>query len=122
MLTDDTMCTREDAEVPRQIRASTSPSPTSKGLSADYYELPPNTTELEELILHRNMNHQIGTIFASCYRYGRVPHSAELREAKKILFYSLAEACRVLNEGRDMDAQISFPELFQTVRKLLPEE
>ena len=123
-MTDDTLLTppvydlrdRDDPppNLPEQTR--------SDGITADYYELPKGVSELEELILQRNMNHQIGTIFSSCYRYGRVPHSAELREAKKILFYSLAEVCRVLNEDRDMDAQVSFPNLFQTVRNLLPKE
>lgn len=71
-------------------------SEKSDGSTAGYYELPEDARELIELIGHRDMNHQIGTIFSSCYRYGLVEHSDQLREAKKILFYALAEVARLL--------------------------
>lgn len=67
----------------------------SDGSTADYYELPPDATELQHLISHRNMNAQIGEIFRSCYRMGLVEHSEPLRDAKKILFYAKAEVERI---------------------------
>jgi hypothetical protein len=75
----------------------------SDGSSADYYVLPNDAKELQDLISHKNMNAQIGEIFRSCYRYGEVSHSDKLRDAKKIKFYAEAEIKRLegLNEGKD---------------------
>lgn len=70
-------------------------SSRSDGSTASYYELPPNTAELQHLISHRNMNSQIGEIFRACYRYGMASHSDQLRDAKKILFYAKAEVERL---------------------------
>ena len=70
----------------------------SDGSTASYYELPDNSTELQDLISHRNMNSQIGEIFRACYRYGLVSHSDMLRDAKKIKFYAEAEIKRLEKE------------------------
>lgn len=67
----------------------------SDGSSADYYVLPPDSKQLQDLISHRNMNAQIGEIFRACYRYGIVSHSDMLRDAKKIKFYAEAEIARL---------------------------
>ena len=67
----------------------------SDGSTADYYELPPGATELQDLISHKNMNAQIGEILRSCYRYGESSHSDQLRDAKKIKFYINAEIKRL---------------------------
>ena len=82
---------------PKKIIASHS---VSDGSSADYYVLPSNVKELQDLISHKNMNAQIGEIFRACYRYGEVAHSKMLRDAKKIKFYAEAEIKRLekLNE------------------------
>lgn len=69
----------------------------SDGSTADYYELPKDAKELQDLISHKNMNAQIGEIFRSCYRYGEVAHSEKLRDAKKIKFYAEAEIKRLEN-------------------------
>lgn len=69
----------------------------SDGSTADYYELPKNANELQDLISHKNMNAQIGEIFRACYRYGEVAHSKMLRDAKKIKFYAEAEIKRLEN-------------------------
>lgn len=71
----------------------------SDGSTASYYELPPNATELQDLISHRDMNSQIGEIFRECYRYGQADHSPKLRGAKKILFYITAEIKRLEAQG-----------------------
>ena len=67
----------------------------SDGSTASYYELPEGSTELQNLISHRNMNSQIGEVFRACYRYGLVSHSDMLRDAKKIKFYAQAEIERL---------------------------
>jgi len=72
---------------------------TSDGSTAQYYELPPNARELQDLIAFRNMNAQIGEIFRACYRYGLASHSDLLRDAKKIQFYANAEVHRLETYG-----------------------
>lgn len=67
----------------------------SDGSTANYYKLPKNCNELQDLISHKNMNAQIGEIFRECYRYGQSSHSDELRGIKKILFYANAELKRL---------------------------
>ena len=67
----------------------------SDGSTASYYELPKDSTELQHLISHRDMNAQIGEIFRACYRYGMASHSDKLRDAKKIMFYAQAEIDRL---------------------------
>ena len=75
---------------------------TSDGSTASYYELPPDSTQLQDLIGYRDMNAQIGEIFRACYRYGQVSHSSKLRDARKIKFYIEAEIARLLKiEGAE---------------------
>lgn len=76
----------------------------SDGSTADYYQLPPGCTELQDLISYRNLNAQDGEIFRAIYRKGRASHSDELRDARKVLFYAQAEvkrleALRITNDG-----------------------
>jgi hypothetical protein len=68
---------------------------TSDGSTANYYVLPKNAAELQDLISAKNMNAQIGEIFRACYRYGQVAHSPEIRDIKKILYYANAELKRL---------------------------
>lgn len=68
---------------------------TSDGSSADYYVLPPDSKQLQDLISHRDMNAQMGEIFRACYRYGIASHSDKMRDAKKIKFYIEAEIERL---------------------------
>jgi len=74
---------------------------TSDGSSADYYLLPDQAEQLQDLISHKDMNAQIGEIFRACYRYGEVAHSKKLRDAKKIKFYADAEIKRLELLGED---------------------
>lgn len=67
----------------------------SDGSTADYYQLPKGSTQLQDLISHRNMNAQLGEIFRAAYRYGQASHSDQLRDAKKIKFYIEAEIKRL---------------------------
>ena len=67
----------------------------SDGSTASYYELPDKATELQHLIMYKDMNSQMGEIFRACYRYGQASHSDKLRDAKKIKFYIEAEIERL---------------------------
>ena len=67
----------------------------SDGITADYYKLPANATELQHLISYRNLNAQDGEIFRAIYRKGRASHSDSLRDARKVLFYATAEVKRL---------------------------
>lgn len=69
---------------------------TSDGTTASYYELPAGCTELYHLIIHRNMNSQLGEIFRAAYRYGLSSHSDELRDIRKIIAYAKQEEERLL--------------------------
>lgn len=73
----------------------TSKTIKSDGSTASYYELPPESKELQDLISYKNMNGQIAEIFRACFRYGEVEHSEMLRDAKKIRFYADAEIERL---------------------------
>lgn len=68
----------------------------SDGLSASYYELPSGATELYHLIIHKNMNAQLGEIFRAAYRYGESSHSDQLRDIRKIKAYAIQEEERLL--------------------------
>ncbi len=72
---------------------------TSDGSTADYYVLPPRCKQLQDLISYLNLNAQMGEIFRTCYRYGKVSHSDKLRDAKKIQFYINAEIKRLESYG-----------------------
>lgn len=67
----------------------------SDGSTAGYYQLPEEARELQDLISHKNMNAQVGTIFSTCYRYGGAAHSDMLRDARKMKFYIDAEIKRL---------------------------
>ena len=71
----------------------------SDGSTAEYYQLPPDAKELQDLISYKNMNGQVATIFSTCYRYGETSHSDRLRDAKKMRFYIEAEIKRLEKYG-----------------------
>ena len=71
---------------------------TSDGSTASYYQLPKGATELYHLIIHKNMNAQLGEIFRAAYRYGQSSHSDQLRDARKIKAYIEQEIERLENK------------------------
>tara|TARA_R110000782_G_scaffold181414_1_gene271707 strand:+ start:89 stop:865 length:777 start_codon:yes stop_codon:yes gene_type:complete len=94
--------TKAKATPPPVVVEPTTPSPPSEpkagvsdGSTASYYELPDKATELQHLIMYKDMNSQMGEIFRACYRYGQASHSDKLRDAKKIKFYIEAEIERL---------------------------
>lgn len=68
----------------------------SDGSTAEYYELPKDAKELQDIISAKNMNAQMGEIGRAWMRYGEVEHSSKLRDINKIIFYALAERARLV--------------------------
>lgn len=60
---------------------------TNNGGSTDYYKLPEEAKDLQDLIEHKDMNFALGNIFKACYRLGECNHSDELRELNKIKWF-----------------------------------
>lgn len=96
-------------------------SARSDGSSADYYLLPKNAAQLQDLISHRNMNAQIGEIFRACYRYGIASHSDQLRDAKKILFYAHSEVKRLEREAELEKEETQKPLRYEAMEELTQE-
>ncbi len=67
----------------------------SDGTTADYYELPKDAKELQDLISFKDMNGQVAEMFRALYRYGQVSHSPMERDIKKIIYYAEAELDRL---------------------------
>ena len=67
----------------------------SDGTTADYYELPEGVTELQDLIMFRDMNGQDAESIRAIYRKGIVNHSSRTRDTKKVVFYQSEELCRL---------------------------
>lgn len=67
----------------------------SDGWSTNYYELPSNATELQDLIEYRQMNFAIGNCFKACYRLGRKDGATTLYDLNKIKWYVEREIARL---------------------------
>jgi hypothetical protein len=65
------------------------------GSTPHQYRLPPEATELQDLIEYRGMNFAQGNIFKAQYRSGVCTHSDELRDARKTLWFAQREVERL---------------------------
>lgn len=72
-----------------------SPSQIEKGGSTSYYDLPSNSTTLQDLIEYRNMNGSIKDIFKACYRLGQKDGMSDIDDVTKMAYYSLRELGRL---------------------------
>ena len=70
-------------------------SKSDGGGGKNYYDLPPNPTQLLDLIEYRNMNGNIKDIFKACYRLGQKDGISEEYDLRKMALYSLRELGRV---------------------------
>jgi len=68
------------------------------GWASDYYELPKEAKQLQDLIEYRDMNFAMATIFKACYRFGHKPGTTKLYDIEKILWFAERERQRLLNE------------------------
>jgi len=62
------------------------------GWSSSYYQLPPNATELQDLIEYRNMSFAVGNIFKAAYRMGQ---KGEVYDLNKIIWFAKRELRRI---------------------------
>jgi len=58
-----------------------------EGWSSDYYQLPPNASELGDLIEYRDMNFNVGNIFKACYRLGHKEGVSDIYDLHKIKYF-----------------------------------
>lgn len=81
----------------------TKPPPSSKetstGWSSDYYKLPPNAKELQDLIEARSMNFALGNIFKACWRMGLKEGTDRTYDLRKIIWYAQRELTRIEGQG-----------------------
>lgn len=63
----------------------------------DYYDLPKDATQLQDLIEFKNMNGNVKDIFKACWRKGDKKGVDEIYDVEKMVYYSLREAGRLLN-------------------------
>ena len=66
------------------------------GGGQNYYDLPVNAQQLQDLIEFKNMNGNIKDIFKACYRAGTKSGVSEEYDARKRVYYSLRELGRLL--------------------------
>lgn len=69
---------------------------TSDGGATDYYRLPANATELNDLIEHKRMSFALGNIFKACYRFGEKDAASRLYDLNKIIYF--AERLKALED------------------------
>lgn len=60
----------------------------NNGGSTDYYKLPSNAKDLQDLIEDKEMHWNIANIFKSCYRLGQQNHSNAERDINKIIWFA----------------------------------
>ncbi|KAB2716691.1 hypothetical protein ABE562_07080 [Brucella intermedia] len=71
---------------------------TSDGGKTSYYELPPQATELNDLIEHKGMSFALGNIFKACYRFGEKDAASRMYDLNKIIYF--AERLKTLETRR----------------------
>jgi len=71
----------------------------SDGSSTDYYKIPIGSTDLIDLIEHKNMNFAIGNIFKACFRLGEKANTDRAYDLRKILFFAQRELDRITSGG-----------------------
>ncbi len=71
-----------------------------EGWSTNYYELPPNARELQDLIEFKQMNFSIGNIFKASYRMGDKDGTSKAYDLRKIIWFAERELRRLENEDQ----------------------
>ncbi|MGL5000079.1 MAG: hypothetical protein ACRC5T_14065 [Cetobacterium sp.] len=67
----------------------------NNGGSTDYYLVPEDSKDLQDLIEYKRMNFSVGNIFKACYRLGDCGHSDEIRDLNKIIWFAQREIKRL---------------------------
>ena len=69
--------------------------PINDGSSADYYDLPSNARDIQDIIELRNLNWNRANILKAIYRMGSQDHSSVERDLNKILYFTNREIRRL---------------------------
>jgi hypothetical protein len=64
------------------------PKSKIEGWSSDYYKLPPDAKELQDLIEHQKMSFAEGNIFKAVYRLARKDGTSRMYDINKILWFA----------------------------------
>jgi len=72
----------------------------SDGWKTDYYKLPPEAEEIQDLIEYKNMNFAVANIFKACYRLGQKEGTTPEYDLNKILFFTQRELQRLGKEKK----------------------
>lgn len=67
----------------------------SDGSSTNYYDLPPDAKDLQDLIEFKNMNFAIANIFKAAYRLGEKEGTDLQYDLNKIIFFAQRELKRI---------------------------
>lgn len=78
----------DGASVPKTFDPGLPAPVTSDGGSTSYYELPPQATELNDLIEHKGMSFALGNIFKACYRFGEKDAASRMYDLNKIIYFA----------------------------------
>ena len=75
----------------------------NNGGTTDYYQLPSNAKQLQDLIEYRNMNFAQGNIFKAIYRANANSndHSSYERDLNKIIWFAQRELNRIKDTNAD---------------------
>ena len=71
---------------------------TNNGGSTDYYKLPENATDLQDLIEFKSLNFSQGNILKAIYRANDDTHSEYGRELNKIIWFANRELNKIKKE------------------------
>ena len=71
---------------------------TQTGWSSDYYVLPEDCKEIQDLIEYRNMNFAVGNIFKAAYRLGNKKGTDSAYDLRKIIWFAERELARLGKE------------------------
>lgn len=73
--------------VPAPVVPATATKIKSDGGSTEYYSLPDNASELNDLIEHKEMGFALGNVFKACYRLGEKEGADIMYDLKKMEFF-----------------------------------
>ncbi len=79
------------------------PNSNNNGGSTDYYKLPTNAKDLQDLIESKEMNFSQGNIFKAIYRANENHHSTYERDLNKIIWFANRELERIGNIRADLE-------------------
>lgn len=73
---------------------------TQEGGNTNYYDLPVDAKNIQDLIEFKNMNFAQGNIIKAIYRLNSTSHSSKRRDLNKIIWFANRELARMDNEQK----------------------